>query len=220
MSESDNIRKKMQELKTKENELASLRNTLFEENDKCSQLSKEYEDLKANNGDFIELQQQLDKVMNELVEANCKRDELQKEGEEVQEQQERLQELLEKANDKLAELSDQVAVGYANAERNGSRLAEYQKEINAIDQQKSEMKRTLHDKRTELSNGQKDREVWEELLSQARSLLFAVEATKQLLEENGSLVKENHFAKRYQKEFGKMEQLRKLCHDDRMYLRQ
>lgn len=220
MSESDNIRKKMQELKTKENELASLRHTLSKENDKCSRLSEEYENLKANNRDFIELQQQLDKVMDELVEANRKREELLKEEQDIQDQENKLQEDLDEAGEEYLELRGRVAAGEADAEQNGSRLAECKKTIMCTAENSKKLQSELDNYRSELLAGKNNREDWEVFLQQARSLLLAIEATTQLLEENGSLVKENHFAKLYKKEFGKKKQLQDLCLDDRMYLRQ
>lgn len=220
MSNLDNIRKMMQTLKCQEQELANLRSILSNKNDKCSKLSEECEDLKTKNPDLIDLQQELNKVKEELTKAHSQREKLQKEENDVQEQEDELQENLEKETYKFEELNDLVVAGEADADRNGSRLAEYQKMIITTDQEKRGYYRALENNRKELSEGQKDREEWGELLLQARSLLLVVEATKQLLEENGSLMKENNYSKRYRNEFGKMEQLRLLCQDDRSYLRQ
>ena len=220
MSNLDNIRKMMQTLKCQEQELANLRSILSNKKDKCSKLSEECEDLKTKNPDLIDLQQELNKVKEELTKAHSQREKLQKEENDVQEQEDELQENLEKETYKFEELNDLVAAGEADADRNGSRLAEYQKMIITTDQEKRGYYRALENNRKELSEGQKDREEWGELLLQARSLLLVVEATKQLLEENGSLMKENNYSKRYRNEFGKMEQLRLLCQDDRSYLRQ
>lgn len=220
MSNLDNIRKMMQTLKCQEQELANLRSILSNKNDKCSKLSEECENLKTKNPDLIDLQQELNKVKEELTKAHSQREKLQKEENDVQEQEDELQENLEKETYKFEELNDLVAAGEADADRNGSRLAEYQKTIITTDQEKRGYYRALENNRKELSEGQKDREEWGELLLQARSLLLVVEATKQLLEENGSLMKENNYSKRYRNEFGKMEQLRLLCQDDRSYLRQ
>lgn len=221
MSGTGDICARLQRLKEREQQLASLRQQLKNCEDRCSACQKSNEELRAQHRDFFTLIDQIEQVKSQIEEAGKTEAQRQEAFDKAQDKYDDLQAELEKQRQSLERLTNEVQEGAADERLNGEGLKKLQQRKIMLNKEKQKLQADDMKFDRYLSEGKKERDKWEQLVQSARSLRLEVKATKNLLDENGEMVRDNHFEDRFRKTFDKQErQFNLLCEDDRAYLRQ